>query len=67
MTNVFRWPGMTWVLLLLWSGYVATWTVITAAGPVLAGLWWVAGMIVLGSLWLATQPLFQPGAWRDAR
>jgi hypothetical protein len=58
---------MTGVLLVLWSGYVAAWTVITAAGPMLAALWWFAGMIVFVSLWLATQPLFQPGAWRDAR
>ena len=65
MTNVLRRPGMTWVLV-PWSGYVATWTVITAAGPGLAALWWFVGLIVFGSLWLATKPLLQRGAWRDA-
>jgi hypothetical protein len=56
---------MTWVLV-LWSAYVATWTVITPAGPALAAAWWSAGLIVFGSLWLATKPLFRRGAWRDA-
>ena len=65
MTNVLRWPPMTWVLV-LWSGYVATWTVITSADPALATAWWFGGLIVFGSLWLATKPLFRRGAWRDA-
>ena len=60
MTNFLHWRKMTW-LLLLWSGYVATWTVLTASGPAIVTLWWLAGMILLGSLWLATQPLFQKG------
>ena len=66
MTNVLRRPRMIWVLALLWSAYVTTWTAITAAGPVLAALWWFAGLVAFGSLWLATKPLFRHGAWRDA-
>ena len=60
MTNVLHWRKMTWVLV-LWCGYVATWAVITGSGPAIVTLWWLVGMIVLGSLWLATQPLFQQG------
>ena len=60
MTNFLHWRKMTWALV-LWSGYVATWAVITGSGPAIVTLWWLAGMIVLGSLWLATQPLFQKG------
>ena len=65
MTKVLRRPGMSWVLV-LWSGYVVTWTVMSAAGPAPAALWWLAGLIVFGSLRLATKPLFRQGAWRDA-
>jgi hypothetical protein len=65
MTNVSRWPKSTWVLV-RWSGDVATWTLITAADPALAGLWWFVGLFVFGSLWLATKPLFRHGGWRDA-
>jgi hypothetical protein len=64
MTNFLHWRKMTWAVL-LWSGYIATWTVITGAGPAMVALWWLAGMIVVGSLWLATQPLLQQG--RDLR
>jgi hypothetical protein len=35
--------------------------VITGSGPAIVTLWWLVGMTVLGSLWLATQPLFQQG------
>ena len=59
MTNFLHWRKMTWVLL-LWGGCVATWAVISGSGPLVTILW-LAGMIVLGSLWLATQPLFQQG------
>ena len=39
----------------------ATWAVIAGSGPAIVTLWWLVGMTVLGSLWLATQPLFQKG------
>jgi hypothetical protein len=61
MTNFLNWRRMSWVLL-LWSGYVATWAVITGPGPSVVTLWWLLGMSVFGALWLATQPLFQQ--WR---
>jgi hypothetical protein len=60
MTNFLRWRKMTWALV-LWSGYIATWMVVTGPGPTTVALWWVAGMVGLGLLWLATQPLFQQG------
>ena len=31
----------------------------------IAVLWWLAGMIVFGSIWLATQPSFQQGRGLD--
>ncbi len=49
MTNVLHWPGMTWALM-LWSGYVATWAVLTGAAPEFATLWWLLGMSVVGAL-----------------
>ena len=60
MTNFLHWRRMTWALA-LWSAYVVVWTGLTHSGPALFTLWWLAGTIVLGSLWLATQPLFQQG------
>ena len=60
MTNFLHWRKMTWALV-LWSGFVAAWTVIVGSGLAIAVLWWLAGMIVLGSVWLGTQPLFQQG------
>ena len=60
MTNFLNWPKTTWALV-LWSGYIATWTLVTGPGPAMVALWWVAGMILLGSLLFATQPLFQQG------
>jgi len=61
MTNVLHWRRMSWVLV-LWSGYVATWAVLTGPDPAFVTLWWLLGMSVVGALWLATQPLFQQ--WR---
>jgi hypothetical protein len=58
MTNFLSWHKTTWALL-LWSAYIATWTLITGPSPAMVGLWWLAGMIVLGSLLFATQPLFR--------
>ena len=46
MTNCLNWPKTTWALVLC---------------PAMVALWWVAGMIVLGSLLFATQPLFHHG------
>ncbi len=60
MTNFLRWRKMTWALV-LWNGYIATWAVITGAWPAMVALWWSMGMIVVGALWFATQPLFQQG------
>jgi hypothetical protein len=47
---------------MLWSGYVATWAVLTGAAPEFATLWWLLGMSVVGALSLATRQLFQ--TWR---
>jgi len=52
---------MTWALA-LWSAYIATWTALSGAGPATVALWWLAGIAILGALWLATQPPFQKGA-----
>ena len=60
MSNFLRWRKMTWAFVLR-SGHIATWAVIAGSGPAIVTLWWLAGMTVLGSLWLATQPLFQKG------
>jgi hypothetical protein len=57
MSNFLHWPKMTAIV--LWSAYVPTWAVITGSGPAIVMLWWLVGMIVFGSLWLATQPLFR--------
>ena len=45
--------------------------------PTIVTLWWLAGMILFGALWLCTQPLFQQGrglpgifvrpGWTDSR
>ena len=61
MTSFLHWRRMSWVLV-LWSGYVATWAVLTGSGPSVVTLWWLLGMGVFGALWLVTQPLFQ--RWR---
>jgi hypothetical protein len=60
MTNFLHWRKTTWALV-LWSGYIAAWTAITGPGLAMVALWWPAGMIVLGSLLFAAQPLFQQG------
>ena len=64
MSRFLHWRKMTWALV-LWSAYVVAWTGITGSGPALFTLWWLAGTIALGSLWLATQPLFQQGRGFD--
>lgn len=60
MTSFLHWRKLTCALM-LWSGYVAIWSVVTGSGPAMVTLWWLVGMTVLGSLWLGTQPLFQRG------
>jgi len=60
MTNFLHWRKMTWACA-LWTGYVPTWAVITGSGPATVTLWWLVGMMMLGAVWLATQPLFQKG------
>ena len=47
MTNVLHWRKTTWALV-LWSGYVAAWALITGPGPAMVALWWLAGMVLLG-------------------
>ena len=64
MTKFLHWRTMTWAVV-LWSGYVATWTVITGSGPAILTVWWLAGLVVFGPLWLATQPRFRQGRGLD--
>ena len=49
MTSFLHWRKMTWGLV-LWSGYVATWAVMTGSGPALVTLWWLIGTSVLVSV-----------------
>jgi hypothetical protein len=60
MTNFLHWRMMTWALV-LWSGYIATWMMVTGYGPAIVALWWLAGMIALDALSRATQPLLGRG------
>ena len=48
----------------LWSGYLATWMVLTGSGPTIVVLWWLAG---LGLLQLITQPLYHTGRIEPSR
>jgi hypothetical protein len=48
--------------LLLWSGYVVVWAVITGSGPALFTLWWLAGTIAWCSLWVARRS-WPAGIW----
>ena len=57
MTNFLHWRKMTWVVV-LWSGYLATWAVITGSGVTILAVWWLVGLVVFRSLWFAKQPLF---------
>lgn len=60
MTNFLHRRKMICALV-LWSGYVGTWAVITDPGPATVTLWWLAGTTFFGALWLGTQPLFKRG------
>lgn len=61
MTKFLHRRKMAWALA-LWSGYIAAWTALSGAGPAMVVLWWLAGMALVGALWLATQPRFKGGA-----
>ena len=54
MARFLHWHKMTWVLV-LWSGYIAAWMVVSGSGPASVALWWFAGMIVFDLLWHLTQ------------
>jgi hypothetical protein len=60
MTNFLHWRKMTWALL-AWSAAMLAWPLAGGVGAARVGVLWVAGMILLSLLWLATQPLFQQG------
>jgi hypothetical protein len=60
MTNFLHWRKMTWALL-AWSAAITAWILIGSISATRIGVLWVAGMIFLSLLWLATQPLFQQG------
>jgi hypothetical protein len=68
--NVLHMRKMTCALV-VWSVYIATWTVMTGAGSAMVALWWAAGVLVVGSVRFAlpAKPLLQgPGgpAWIEA-
>ncbi len=63
MRNVLHWRKATWALV-LWSGYLATWMVLTGSGPTIVVLWWLAG---LGLLQLITEPLYHTGRIEPSR
>ena len=60
MTNFLHGRTMRWGLV-LWGGYVVSWMLTVGSGVTLAIFWWLTGMVVFGSLWLATQPRFRRG------
>ena len=60
MTNFLEWRRLRWGLV-LWGGYIVFWMVTVGSGVAIAILWWLTGVVVFGSLWLATQPRFRRG------
>ena len=58
MTSYLHRRELTYAFL-CWSGYVFVWMVTVGSAVGIAVLWWLLGMVVFGSLWLAVQPLFQ--------
>ncbi len=64
MTNFLHWRKMTWALV-LWSGYIATWAVVTGSEPALVTVWWLVGLVVFRPLWFATKPLALKGRSLD--
>lgn len=63
MTDFLHWRMTTWALL-LWSGYTATWAVLTGSGPAILVVWWLVGLVVF-LLLFAAQPLFGHGRGLD--
>lgn len=63
MRKVLHWRKATWALV-LWSGYLATWMVLTGSGPAIVVLWWLVGV---GLLQLIVQPLYQTGRIEPSR
>jgi len=64
VTNFLHWRKTTWALA-LWSGYIATWAVLTSSGPSMVILWWLAGLVIFRPLWFATQSAFGQGRTLD--
>ncbi len=60
MTDFIHWRKMTWALL-AWSAAMPAWLLFGSVAATRVGVLWVAGTILLGLLWLATQPLYQQG------
>ena len=60
MSTVLQWRKMTWALL-AWSAAMTAWILTGSIDATRVGVLWVAGLIFLSFLWLATQPLFQQG------
>ncbi len=64
MSRFLHWRKMTWALV-LWSGYIATWMVVTASGPAIVTMWWLVGVVVFSRLWFTRQPLRRQGRGLD--
>lgn len=47
-TFVFGRPT-TW-LLVLWSGYIATWATVSGSGPAIVAAWWLAGVALVQAI-----------------
>ena len=60
MTTFLQWRKMTWALR-AWSAAMTAWILTGSIDATRVGVLWVAGLIFLSLLWLATQPLFQQG------
>ena len=62
MTSFLHRRELTYAFL-CWGGYVVLWMVTAGSTVGIAVLWWLVGVIVFASVWIATQPLFR--RWRD--
>jgi len=58
MTSFLHRRELTFAFL-CWSGYVVLWTVTVGSAVGIAILCWLVGMIVFGSLRVATRPLVE--------
>ena len=63
MRKVLQWRKATWAIV-LWSGYLATWMVLTGSGPTIVVLWWLVGLALLQ---LIMRPLYQTGRGEPSR